>query len=1354
MKHSLINLNILQLFAFSQRRQIVSIFLFVLLDFLPIQAQTFFYKAWIQTGSTLESGFINHIVSTTNSTGESYVAGSTLNTNGTHSMILTKYNSKGTQAWSTQFTVDVAGQVFVGGIALDASGNIIVTGSAYNGTSNNYDIFVVKYNNAGSKLWHQLRNGTANSYDFGTAVVCASNGDIFVTGGIMQSTFNMNAVILGYNSSGTTKWVNTFDGSSLIDAGGTIFLQGTNVIVTGFAQTSVSTWEYFACRFNQSDGSLLGSSVTNQGGTSIERANAATLDAAGNIYITGAMGTTSHGSDVKTVKLDPQLNILWTASWNSATNKDDVGRGIAVDASGNVYVTGFTTNSDKNGLLLKYTSSGTLSFAQTYNSSEGDDEFAGLALTSNGDVFTGGYITRKGNKDFFTALYGNGTLLWSEAYNGIYNQDDEIQYVTTDNTNNFIVSGPSIGNGLGVDSGTSSKVLTIQYNSHTLIQPQNKFVDRPFIENRGQVLNTNNAIEGDIKYYTREMYPNVYLFDNKISYVYSHIDTIPSTTDTMTRLDLEFPSNLSSRINICASLEEQDYVNNYYLGHIPEGRERVPLHNKVLRPNIYTNIDALMGQGPDGLFVRFICQPGSNPNDIKLQFSGQTGISILSNGDLKVETILEDLILPKPTASIIGTEGNEASASWTPSYLIGSDGKVSITIGNYDLTKTLVIKSGRDRGQGDFIDPYWSTYYGASNRDEVFSLDVENNNNNNPDSGNGDIYFTGTTFSANFPIFNAIQSQIFPSNDAFAGRFDYQGVRKWVTYYGGSISSENPSSNLPTKAEFGLEIVVGPYFNSFGPGNSPSGSIYFMGKTDARDFPLKQNIQNANAYFDDYFPSGNQSLDWRGFIVKLVKLDGTRQWATFFGDGGIQNNHDRQESITAAKLSSDNHLVITGIMEAGVTNRFPTLPHPPPLSSTPYTQSEGTIFIAEFNETDELIWATPLTCNGTYFKANEIAIDNQNNIYLVGQSNISNYCNNSQLPLTVTQSGAYSQSAPSNNNVDGWIMKFNQSRQLIWSTYFGGNGNDGIFGSAIDPSNNDFYIVGSTTSTDLPVMDISGPPHFFNGSNNGSSDIFIAKFSSSGIQEYTTYFGGSQDEQYEELNGQSGFDGGCTVFDGQNLIVTGTTKSSNLPVVNHVPNNVYYHPNINKGLSNTPSDGFLLVLDKNFNNNFCTYWGGEKDESSREIALGNAYGQSFVVIGGWSITNSTDFNKKIPLSKEVPASYYQIGYGGGSYDGFVSKIRLDQAVATSTIQASSNNEILVYPNPFTAQLILEVPETINNLSSLNLRVFDILGRQPEIQFEKMDGNKCYVDFSAVASGIYFISLTINGKQRTQTVIKN
>ena len=152
MKHSLINLNILQLFAFSQRRQIVSIFLFVLLDFLPIQAQTFFYKAWIQTGSTLESGFINHIVSTTNSTGESYVAGSTLNTNGTHSMILTKYNSKGTQAWSTQFTVDVAGQVFVGGIALDASGNIIVTGSAYNGTSNNYDIFVVKYNNAGSKL--------------------------------------------------------------------------------------------------------------------------------------------------------------------------------------------------------------------------------------------------------------------------------------------------------------------------------------------------------------------------------------------------------------------------------------------------------------------------------------------------------------------------------------------------------------------------------------------------------------------------------------------------------------------------------------------------------------------------------------------------------------------------------------------------------------------------------------------------------------------------------------------------------------------------------------------------------------------------------------------------------------------------------------------------------------------------------------------------------------------------------------------------------------------------------------------------------------------------------------------------
>lgn len=70
------------------------------------------------------------MVATAGTSVETYVAGSTLNTSGTYSMILTKYSSTGTALWNATFDVNTAGNVHVGAIALDPSGNILVTGSA------------------------------------------------------------------------------------------------------------------------------------------------------------------------------------------------------------------------------------------------------------------------------------------------------------------------------------------------------------------------------------------------------------------------------------------------------------------------------------------------------------------------------------------------------------------------------------------------------------------------------------------------------------------------------------------------------------------------------------------------------------------------------------------------------------------------------------------------------------------------------------------------------------------------------------------------------------------------------------------------------------------------------------------------------------------------------------------------------------------------------------------------------------------------------------------------------------------------------------------------------------------------
>ncbi|MCC7505283.1 MAG: hypothetical protein IT259_08280 [Saprospiraceae bacterium] len=265
---------------------------------LYAQPQSIYYRAWVQTGGAMSEDFVNRSASAINSSHQTYVATSTLNSaaSSTYGMLLSKYSSGGSLLWSVTYTLNTAGNVHVGDVAIDASGNVLVTGAAYNGSANNYDLFVVKYSPSGTQQWSKTYNGAGNSYDGGAALVCDSNNDVFVTGAAWTSSTNVDVVTIRYNSSGTAQWTQTYNNASLVDAGGTIALQGSSVIITGPTQTALSTWEYVTLDYEKSNGTLNNYRVSNAGGTSIERANAVAFDASGNTYITGALGATGQGS--------------------------------------------------------------------------------------------------------------------------------------------------------------------------------------------------------------------------------------------------------------------------------------------------------------------------------------------------------------------------------------------------------------------------------------------------------------------------------------------------------------------------------------------------------------------------------------------------------------------------------------------------------------------------------------------------------------------------------------------------------------------------------------------------------------------------------------------------------------------------------------------------------------------------------------------------------------------------------------------------------------------------------------------------------------------------------------------------
>jgi len=145
---------------------------------------------------------------------------------------------------------------------------------------------------------------------------------------------------------------------------------------------------------------------------------------------------------------------------------------------------------------------------------------------------------------------------------------------------------------------------------------------------------------------------------------------------------------------------------------------------------------------------------------------------------------------------------------------------------------------------------------------------------------------------------------------------------------------------------------------------------------------------------------------------------------------------------------------------------------------------------------------------GTYFgdelfRLKDSKTDKQGNLYLVGA-----FINGTSTTQPVFSTPNSFQPTFGGGESDGFIAKFNNLGQLTWVTYFGGNEMDII--SSIDfDSLSDVYIVGSTQSSNN-IASINANQSVL----NGISDFFIAKFTPTGILEWSTYYGGTESEGY------------------------------------------------------------------------------------------------------------------------------------------------------------------------------------------------------------------------------------------------
>ncbi len=191
---------------------------------------------------------------------------------------------------------------------------------------------------------------------------------------------------------------------------------------------------------------------------------AAGVDASGNVYVTG-YSDEDLSTDIRTIKYDSNGLVVWDTLYNSVDSLDDEPVELKIDANGNCIVAGNvepdTVTGSSDFITLKYDPSGALLWAQQYSNSgaaSGKDEVRGMVLGLDGNVYVTGRSFNGTTDDFLTIKYdiNSGSLVWFRSYDGTH--DDRSNCIVADHSGNIIIAGQS-GNGDNYD------YRTIKYDS-------------------------------------------------------------------------------------------------------------------------------------------------------------------------------------------------------------------------------------------------------------------------------------------------------------------------------------------------------------------------------------------------------------------------------------------------------------------------------------------------------------------------------------------------------------------------------------------------------------------------------------------------------------------------------------------------------------------------------------------------------------------------------------------------------------------------------------------------------------------------------------------------------------------------
>jgi|GEM_PF-511419 len=497
---------------------------------------------------------------------------------------------------------------------------------------------------------------------------------------------------------------------------------------------------------------------------------------------------------------------------------------------------------------------------------------------------------------------------------------------------------------------------------------------------------------------------------------------------------------------------ETAYKCHYLRGNNPaEWFIDVPNFKTVVYREVYPGVDLKYYGNRYQLEYDFIVAPGADPTRIRIRNDGALAMNINEAGELVVQNEWGKTIERRPVVYQIvqgqkvllegryalisdNSFGFELSDNYNPqlpvvidpvisfgTYLGGSDleegygvavdaaGACYVTgvtysldfpleapyqdtnLAEYDIFLTKLSATGDEL--------LFSTYLGGEADDWAFDIALD---------AAGNIYLTGRTHSADFPVYNPYQA-VFNGVDAFVTKLNSAGDDLiFSTFLGG-----------------------GSFDQALGIAVDDSGYVYLAGETVSSDFPLNNAYQTDQPKTD-------------AFVTKLDRLGGFLIFSTYLGGDETDKAYD-------IAVDDQYHAYVTGFTESFI------FPVQDPIQNK--NAGEYDVFVSKFTVSgDSLLYSTFLGNDSSDY-GYAIAVDSAGYVYVGGKTNSPGFRNVGAFQTTLA--GEY----------DAFITRINPAgTQFVFSSFLGGSGDDAAYDLALDDQGF-VYITGPTSSSDFPVAD-------------------------------------------------------------------------------------------------------------------------------------------------------------------------------------------------------------------------------------------------------------------------------------------